>query len=173
MTEEIVIPPEVASLKSRRWRLFVLAYVGNAMGNAAEAARQAGYAESSAKVQGAKLLKRQEIIQAVDALANREVTFEQIEANQVSRGAIADAEEIQQFLTDVMRGEVGEPETNLAGEVVGMAPPKVRDRIKASENLSKMLGLDLRPPEQHLHLHGDITPTEAKAKLLKLREEND
>ena len=160
--DHIEIPEAVTALKHRKWQLFVLAYVGAAMGNAAEAARMAGYAEASANVQGSKLMAREEVAAAITALSK---------ANKVSR--IANAEEIQEFLTGVMRGEVGEPETNLAGEVVGMAPPKVRDRIKASENLSKMLGLELRPQEQHLHLHGDITPIEAKAKLLKLREEND
>ena len=171
--DHIEIPEAVTALKHRKWQLFVLAYVGAAMGNASEAARQAGYSPKSANVQGAKLMARQEIVQAVEALASMEVTNDQIAANNATRAAIADADEIQEFLTGVMRGEVGEPEMNLAGECVGMAPPKVRDRIKASENLSKMLGLELRPQEQHLHLHGDITPIEAKAKLLKLREEND
>ena len=175
--DHIEIPEAVTALKHRKWQLFVLAYVGAAMGNAAEAARMAGYSKSSAKVRGCNLLKRQDIIQAVDMLTAHAIERAD---NQVTRSKIADADEVLEFLSGVMRGEIGDvvlckdgfPVTDPAtGETLEVS--KVKDRIKASENLSKMLGLELRPQEQHLHLHGDITPIEAKAKLLKLREEND
>lgn len=120
---------------------FVLALLGAAQGNAAEAARMAGYRSKTpqgfARI-GEENRRKPEIAKAIEE-GMRELA---------ARG-MADAVEVQTFLTSVMRGTecrrtivtmagvARDPET---GEVL-TDPPEARDRVKAAAELVKVLGL--------------------------------
>ena len=96
---------------SEKERRFVEAYMGEAVGNASEAARIAGY--SSPGTLGHRLLKK---VQVQEALARR----------QAADPLIATREERQKFWSDVFRGNLPEFDT--------------KDRLKASELLGKCGG---------------------------------
>lgn len=110
---------ETLTLKERR---FVDAYLGSARGNAAQAARQAGYAGSRAvlKVQGSRLLTKANLRNAIDASLRRE-----------GREEIMAADERDRLLSMFAR----------------MTSLCVRDRIRAIAELNKCTG---RHSIQHL-----------------------
>lgn len=81
-----------------------------------EAARAAGYKERTAAVYAKRLLKKEEVLAEIERLR---------------AGAAAAEDEILQFLTAVMRGEVQD------GEADGGKPPKVSERTKAAELLGR------------------------------------
>lgn len=115
---------------SERERRFVEAYMGQAAGNATEAAKQAGYSARNAAPQGSRLLRKANIRQALD--------------NRVrSDPKVADRAQRQQFWTDVMQG---------AGTY---AKVPWRDRLKASELLGKSQGDFV---ERHEHSGKDGQP---------------
>ena len=97
-------------LTERRKR-FVLAYVGEAAGNAMEAARLAGYAKPHPE--GARLLRVATVARAVDALRAP-----------IERKALMDVEDLRDFWAQMARDD----------EV------SARDRLKATELLGKSLG---------------------------------
>ncbi len=103
-----------------------MAFVAAFHGNAAEAARAAGYSAKTAKAIGSELLTKPDI---ADAIRERE--------QERTDSMIATREERQQFWTAILR----DPETEL------------RDRLRASELLGRSEGdflervLDLTPPE--------------------------
>ena len=107
---------------TRKQQKFIEAYSGNA----ADAARAAGYSAKTAKAIGFELLTKPDI---ADAIRERE--------QERTDSMIASREERQTFWTSVLR----DPETEL------------RDRLRASELLGKSEGdflervLDLTPPE--------------------------
>lgn len=74
-------------------RRFVLAYVGEAAGNATEAARIAGYGKPAEE--GCRLLKNAQVRAALSALAAP-----------AEKRSIASTEEIHERLTAILRGEV-------------------------------------------------------------------
>ena len=84
--------PALVGLTEKR-RRFVLAYVGEAMGNASEAARIAGYTHPGQ--QGHDVLKNLEVAAAIKALAAP-----------AEKRSIASTEEIHERLTAILRGEV-------------------------------------------------------------------
>lgn len=89
--------------------------------NATESAKRAGYSEKTADVQGCRLLTNvnlQHYIQ--ERLASKEAE------------RIASQDEVLEFLTSVMRGEVKDQ--------LGLEAP-VKDRNKAAELLAKRYGL--------------------------------
>lgn len=102
---------------NERQRRFVEAYTGPAAGNAAEAARQAGYQCANnqvAAVKGSQLLRNAEIAAAVKA------------AQTATRSdAIATRDEQERFLTKAMRDE----------------DQAMTDRLKAADQLAKRHGL--------------------------------
>jgi phage terminase small subunit len=108
---------------TERQQRFVEAYLGPSKGNAADAARRAGYNGKDAHgfaSTGQKLLSSADIQKAVS------------EAQKATRSsAIADIVEIHEFLTEVVREASVEP----------------RDRIKAAVELAKMRGQ--YEPERH------------------------
>ena len=107
---------------TKKQQKFIQAYSGNA----ADAARAAGYSSRTAKAIGFELLTKPDI---ADAIRERE--------KERTDSMIATREERQTFWTSVLR----DPETEL------------RDRLRASELLGKSEGdflervLDLTPPE--------------------------
>ena len=117
-------------------RAFVLAYVGEAKGNGAEAARIAGYAKP--RHEAARLLANADIAAIVESFAE-----------ETTETGILTAIECQQILSGIATGVIGEPETNLAGEVVGDKAPRIADRIAAIKQLSKMRGYDAPKKVEH------------------------
>jgi phage terminase small subunit len=84
--------PALAGLTEKR-RRFVLAYVGEAMGNATEAARIAGYAKPTEE--GSFLLRNPQVRDALRSVAAP-----------AENAKIASTEEIHERLTAILRGEV-------------------------------------------------------------------
>ena len=112
---------------NNRQQLFVTEYVKDM--NATKAAERAGYSKRTAYSQGQRLLKNVEIKKAVDKLLLK-----------VRKNNVADAVEIEEYLTAVMRGEMKETEMinvgNFEQELVEV-PAKQTTRIKAAELLGK------------------------------------
>ena len=110
-----------------RQGLFVSEYIKDM--NATQAAIRAGYSKKTAYSQGQRLLKNVEIKKAVDDLLL-----------QVRKNNVADAVEIEEYLTAVMRGKMKETEMinvgNFEQELVEV-PAKQTTRIKAAELLGK------------------------------------
>ena len=110
-----------------RQQLFVTEYVKDM--NATKAAERAGYSKRTAYSQGQRLLKNVEIKKAVDKLLLK-----------VRKNNVADAVEIEEYLTAVMRGKMKETEMinvgNFEQELVEV-PAKQTTRIKAAELLGK------------------------------------
>lgn len=120
---------------AQKKELFCQEYVK--CGNATEAAKLAGYSEKTAYSQGQRLLKKAEIVERI-----KELNAEIKDAN------IADAKEIQRFLTTQMRGEV--KEECVAVVSIGNYKSKTvkvkkeitpKDRQKAAETLAKINGM--------------------------------
>lgn len=85
------------------------------LGNATEAAKQAGYSEKTAYSQGQRMLKNVEIRSRIEEISTKQ-----------QKGRIADAEEVLTFFSDMMRdGKVQD-----------------KDRLRAAENLAKRMGID-------------------------------
>lgn len=105
------------ALDERR-RRFVEAYMGQAAGNATEAARLAGYSPRTAKQQGARLLTFVDVKQA-------------IENRQQNDPAIATREERQRFWTNVMNDRDADMKDRLrASEILGKASGDFVDRVE-------------------------------------------
>lgn len=101
-------------------------------GNATEAAIKAGYSKRTARVIGQENLTKPAIKNYIDQ-----------RLKQLEDERIADAKEVLQYLTSVMRGEAIE-------EIVGFTEfgvervkklPFIKDRVKAAELLAKRYGL--------------------------------
>jgi phage terminase small subunit len=109
------------ALTARR-RAFVLAYIGEARGNATDAARRAGYAHPDPE--GARLLGDARVSAAI--LAFRET---------VEAATVATVEELRTLWTAIARGEV--QDVTRDGE---KAPAGLAARLRASELLGKSQG---------------------------------
>lgn len=111
-------------------------------GNATEAYKKAGYSASSdrvAGVEGHKLLRNPKI-----------QTYLKERQKELDSPKIADQQEVLEFLTSVMRGEVTEPLLVLDGEgtqKVIEARPNVSTRKSAAVDLGKRYGLFVEKQE--------------------------
>lgn len=104
---------------------FIDAYLGEAKMNATQAARIAGYKHPEA--QGAENLRKlRPWISKV--------------MNERHSDAIATQEEIQQFFTAVVRGEVKEEVVSSNGLVLEV-PASTKDRLKAAECMGRAYGM--------------------------------
>ena len=101
--------------------------------NATQAAIRAGYSPRTAHSTGPRLLENVEVKRAI---------FEQMERIRTQR--TADAQEVLEYLTTVLRGESRSHVLALCGdgcqEVVAK-PPDERERLKAAELLGRRWGL--------------------------------
>ena len=97
---------------SERERRFVENFMGRAHGNGAKAARLAGYSKRSARVTASVLLAKPNIRHAIEARVRAD-------------SSVATREQIQQFLSAILRGD---------GPYVLL---RMRDRLKATELLGK------------------------------------
>lgn len=102
-------------------------------GNATDAAVKAGYSPRTAKQIGCENLAKPSLKAYID---------EQLD--QLHSEKIADATEVLQYLTAVMRGEQTEQVLKLVGEGVQAITPidvSARERLKAAELIGKRFGL--------------------------------
>ncbi|OHW62180.1 terminase small subunit [Andreesenia angusta] len=120
---------------NEKQRTFITEYLKDK--NATQAAIRAGYSEKTAYSQGQRLLKKVEIKSAIDNLLE-----------EIRESNIAEAKEIEEFLSLMMRGEI--QEDAVVVESLGDFESKARiikkqasakDRIKAAELLGKRYGI--------------------------------
>ncbi len=101
--------------------------------NATQAAIRAGYNEKTAYSQGQRMLKNVEVKSYIDEQLG--ILYSQ---------KIADAKEVLEYLTSVMRGEKTEQTLQLVGDgVQRIADIEVsaKDRLKAAELIGKRYGM--------------------------------
>lgn len=127
---------------TEKQRRFVNAYIKT--GNAAEAARQAGYKASNADVMGRENLRKPTVRKALDE-----------RLKELDDAQIADAREVLIYFTAAMRGEIVEyvPVVEGRGDGISTArllkkPISAHDRLDAAKSLMKRYGLMLSDLEQ-------------------------
>ena len=127
------------TVKQRR---FVDAYIET--GNAAEAARRAGYKSRNADVMGRENLRKLTVRKALDA-----------RLKELEDAQIANAREVLIHLTAAMRGEIIEYVPVVEGQGNGIRtarllekPISAHDRLDAAKSLMKRYGLMLSDLEQ-------------------------
>lgn len=101
--------------------------------NATQAAIRAGYSEKTAYSMGQQLLKKLETKKYIEQ-----------QLKQIKTEKIADAQEVLEYLTSVMRGEQKEQVALLTGEGVQNLVQKdvsAKDRLKAAELIGKRYAL--------------------------------
>lgn len=125
---------------------FVDAYIET--GNAAEAARRAGYKSRNADVMGRENLRKHTVRKVL------EVRLKEIEDKRIAK-----AKEVMEFLTSSMRGEIKEEAVVVEGVGDGCSVARIiekqigaNDRIKAAVQLAKRYGLD-RPEDADGEAH--------------------
>ncbi|MGN1318413.1 MAG: terminase small subunit [Lachnospirales bacterium] len=104
--------------------------------NATQAAIRAGYSELSARQMGTENLSKPSIREYISEL--------QMRVKQTAPDKIADASEIEQYLTSVMRGEQQEQTLKWIGEgaqTITDIDVSAKDRLKAAELLGKRYNL--------------------------------
>jgi len=118
-----------------RQKQFVTEYVIDY--NATQAAIRAGYSQKTAYSIGQRLLKKVEVQNALEELQKRK-----------RRENISEAEEVEEFLSISMRGELEEEVVVVEGTGEGCSDARIinkqisaRDRLKAAELLGKRYGL--------------------------------
>lgn len=136
---------------TRKQELFATEYV-RLKGNGTQAAIAAGYSEKAASVIAIENLRKPNIKNRIQELT-KEADAEKV----------ADAKEVLQLLTEIVRGEMSE-------EVVAINPrgeesrtnrkPTIKDRSKALEILSRCLGMTL--PETQVNVTPVIITGEDK-----------
>lgn len=121
------------TVKQRR---FVDAYIET--GNAAEAARRAGYKSRNADVMGRENLRKPTVRKVLEA-----------RLKEIEDKRIAKAKEVMEFLTSSMRGEIKEEAVVVEGVGDGCSAARIiekqicaNDRIKAAVQLAKRYGID-------------------------------
>lgn len=117
-------------------------------GNAAEAARRAGYKEKNADSTGRENLRKPTVKAAIDA-----------RLKELEDSRIAKADEVLKFLTATLRSQVIEPHVVVEGTGEGCSEakvietgPSVRDRIEAAKSLLKRYPTEMDSKEQKLRL---------------------
>lgn len=131
---------------TKKQRRFVDYYVET--GNASEAARRAGYSKKTAGWIGQENLQKPTIKAAVDA-----------RLKELEDKRIATADEVMQFLTSTLRGEVKEERVVVEGTGEGRSDARIitvqvsaRDRLEAAKSLLKRYPMQLDAKEQKLRL---------------------
>ena len=131
---------------TEKQRRFVDYYIET--GNASEAARRAGYSEKTAGWIGQENLQKPTIKAAIDA-----------RLKELEDKRIAKADEVLQFLTSALRGEVKEERVVVEGTGEGRSDARIikvqvsaRDRLDAAKSLLKRYPMRLDAKEQKLRL---------------------
>lgn len=117
-------------------------------GNATESARRAGYSPKTAEAIGLENLGKPRIKAAIDA-----------RLKELEDKRIAKADEVMQFLTSTLRGEVKEERIVVEGTGDGRSDARIitvqvsaRDRLEAAKSLLKRYPMQLDAKEQKLRL---------------------
>ena len=131
---------------TEKQRRFVDYYIET--GNASEAARRAGYSEKTAGWIGQENLQKTTIKAAIDA-----------RLKDLEDKRIAKADEVLQFLTSTLRGEVKEEHVVVEGTGEGRSDARIikvqvsaRDRLDAAKSLLKRYPMQLDAKEHKLRL---------------------
>ena len=131
---------------TEKQRRFVDYYVET--GNATESARRAGYSSKTAEAIGLENLGKPRIKAAIDA-----------RLRELEDKRIAKADEVMQFLTSTLRGEVKEERVVVEGTGEGRSDARIikvqvsaRDRLEAAKSLLKRYPMQLDAKEQKLKL---------------------
>lgn len=131
---------------TEKQRRFVDYYVET--GNATESARRAGYSSKTAEAIGLENLGKPRIKAAIDA-----------RLRELEDKRIAKADEVLQFLTSTLRGEVKEERVVVEGTGDGRSDARIirvqvsaRDRLEAAKSLLKRYPMELDAKEQKLKL---------------------
>ncbi|WP_302610644.1 terminase small subunit [uncultured Mitsuokella sp.] len=131
---------------TEKQRRFVDYYIET--GNASEAARRAGYSEKTAGWIGQENLQKPTIKAAIDA------RLRELEGKRIAK-----ADEVMQFLTSTLRGEVKEERVVVEGTGDGRSDARIikvqvsaRDRLEAAKSLLKRYPMQLDAKEQKLRL---------------------
>ena len=142
---------------TERQKRFVDEYV--ITGNATEAAKRAGYKEKTARVTGQENLLKPAIKAAIDA-----------KLKEIKSHKTATAQEVIEFLTSVMRGEITEQVVTTESVAVGVSrvklvdkPPSINDRTKAADQLLKRFGKPVKLEEKEMQLKLEKLKAEAEA----------
>ncbi|MCG0748009.1 prophage P2a protein 34 [Lactiplantibacillus plantarum] len=125
-------------------------------GNAADAARKAGYSKQTARTVGQQNLTKLDIKEYIDE-----------QMAEIESSKIADAKEVMEFYTRVLRGE--ELETVVVGTADGAEsierPPTTKDKTAvAKEILKRYPGNDKLVEQQIRKLKAEADIAETKAK---------
>lgn len=143
---------------TQKQRLFADEYIKS--GNATQAAVKAGYNVKNARVIGAQNLSKLNIKAYIDA------KMAEIESHK-----IADAKEVLEFYTRVLRKEETEPEKLMdedGSEHFYDREPSLKDRLNAAKELMKRYPLDDPVVKVQLRkLTADAEIAEQKGKLLR------
>ncbi|MBM6701752.1 terminase small subunit [Megasphaera elsdenii] len=117
-------------------------------GNASEAARRAGYSEKIANRIGTENLSKPVIKEAIT------VRLKALEDKRIAK-----ADEVMQFLSSTLRGEVKEERVVVEGTGDGRSDARIitvqvsaRDRLEAAKSLLKRYPMQLDAKEQKLRL---------------------
>lgn len=150
---------------SEKQKLFAQEYVKDT--NATQAAINAGYSERAARSIASRLLKNEEVKSYITELMA-----------EIKSKKIADATEVLEFLTSIMRGEEQEY-SNISVTVEdgvemetskkGRFTPKIEDRLNAAYELLKRYPLMLEDELQKARLKkaiADAKISEAKVRIL-------
>lgn len=131
---------------TEKQRRFVDYYVET--GNKTEAAKKAGYSEKTAASIGDENLRKPAIKAAIDA------RLRELEGKRIAK-----ADEVMQFLTSTLRGEVKEERVVVEGTGEGRSDARIitvqvsaRDRLEAAKSLLKRYPMQLDAKEQKLKL---------------------
>ena len=142
---------------TEKQRRFVNAYIKT--GNAAEAARKAGYTGKNANIIGQQNLTKLYIRNAIEK-----------RLKEMEDAQIADAKEVMKLLTSTLRGELEEEIIVCEGRGEGVSEavrmlkkPSIRDRLDAAKCLMKRYGLML----------SDVEIEEKKAKTVALKKDSE
>lgn len=148
---------------TEKQRRFVDYYIET--GNASEAARRAGYSEKTAGWIGQENLQKPTIKAAVDA------RLRELEGKRIAK-----ADEVMQFLTSTLRGEVKEEHIVVEGTGEGRSDARIikvqvsaRDRLEAAKSLLKRYPMQLDAKEQKLKLQ----KLEAEIRAAELVDDDD
>lgn len=119
-------------------------------GNATQSAIEAGYSEKSAQVIGAENLLKPMVKSYIDS-----------KMNEIESHKIADAKEVLEFFTDVLRGKA--KEIAVVGTPYGVEevekPPDIKAQMSAGKELMK------RYPESNELLQAQIRKAKAEADI--------
>lgn len=145
------------ALGTERRRRFVVAYVGEAMGNATKAALLAGYSADTATAQGSALLSFRDVAEAVDLLRKPK------RDRRIMRMG-----EAQQLLTRIARAQ--EQDTVVTKDGDGIAYPMKTDpnlntRMKAVELIGRVQGVFVTKVDAKVEASMPKSTVEARAKI--------